>query len=86
MHQQDTINEEYKIIRNKYILNNKKSDFKFPPCYCRGNRPSGLLHHEVGQLLLDISKKHTYTYIFWVLCSVDRASLYNLVNKAKLVY
>jgi len=61
MHQQDTINEEYKIIRNKYILNDKKSELKFPPCYCWGNRSSGLLHNEVGQLLLDISKKHTHT-------------------------
>jgi len=34
MHQQDTINEEDKIIRNKYLLNNKKRDLKFPPCYC----------------------------------------------------
>jgi len=47
MHQQDTINEEYKIISNKYILNNKKSDLKFHvPVEETGL--FGLLHHEVG--------------------------------------
>lgn len=60
MHQQDTINKEDKIVSNKYI-NNKKSDLKFPPRYCQGNRSSGLLCQEVGLLLLDVSKKHTST-------------------------